>query len=115
MWNVLNRRHRSNQKVLQVVMRTQRIKRWNNVEQSIRLMRLTNPVTAQKERPKDLDTGVDGNKQSHGESQDFEVSGGFGENQESEDTWERELPCDLMEAPENFSPSQKEKTELCQR
>ncbi|GFR70828.1 hypothetical protein ElyMa_002082200 [Elysia marginata] len=33
-----------NQKVLQVLMSTQRIKRWNKVEQ---LIRLTNPVTAQ--------------------------------------------------------------------
>ncbi|GFS16927.1 hypothetical protein ElyMa_004968400 [Elysia marginata] len=41
--------------------------------------------SSRKEKPNDLDTGVDGNKQSHVGSQDFEVTGGFDEDQESED------------------------------
>ncbi|GFR61448.1 hypothetical protein ElyMa_003557100 [Elysia marginata] len=65
-----------------------------------------------KRKSKDLDTGVDGNKQSHDGSQDFEVSGGFDEDHESEDIWERELPCDLRDAPEHSSPLLKEKTKL---
>ncbi|GFR60051.1 hypothetical protein ElyMa_000069300 [Elysia marginata] len=95
-------------------MRTQRIKRWKKVKQ---LIRLTNPVTAQvKKKPtKDLETGVDGNTQSHDESQDFQVSGGFDEDQESEDIWKRKLPCELREAPEHLSPLQKEKTQLYQK
>ncbi|GFR61747.1 hypothetical protein ElyMa_005439900 [Elysia marginata] len=80
-----------NQKVLQVVMRTQRTKIRNIGEQ---LILLTSPVTAQaeKKKKKDLDIGVDGNKQS-------------------EDTfiWKRELPCDLMEVSEHLSPFQKKK------
>ncbi|GFR72925.1 hypothetical protein ElyMa_002125500 [Elysia marginata] len=51
--------------------------------------------SSREEKPKDIDTGVDGNQQSRGGSQDFEVSGGF--DQESEDIWKRELPCDLRE------------------
>ncbi|GFS06180.1 hypothetical protein ElyMa_002958700 [Elysia marginata] len=66
-----------------VLMRTLRIKRWNKEE---RLIRLTNLVTAQEEKKnQDLDTGMGGNKQYHDGSQDFEVSGGFDEDQESED------------------------------
>ncbi|GFS13712.1 hypothetical protein ElyMa_006728900 [Elysia marginata] len=37
--------------------------------------------SSSKEKPNDLDTGVDGNKQSHDGSQDFEVTGGFDEDQ----------------------------------
>ncbi|GFS19104.1 hypothetical protein ElyMa_003280300 [Elysia marginata] len=71
--------------------------------------------SGRKENQKDLDTEIDRNKQSHDGSQDFEVSGGFDKDQESEGIWKRELPCDLREAPEYLSPLQKEDTKLCQR
>ncbi|GFR57548.1 hypothetical protein ElyMa_001746600 [Elysia marginata] len=53
--------------------------------------------SSRDEKPKDIDTGVDGNQQS----QDLEVSGGF--DQESEDIWKRELPCDLRELFESIT------------
>ncbi|GFR95661.1 hypothetical protein ElyMa_004434500 [Elysia marginata] len=63
-----------NQKVLQAVMRTQRIKRWKNgTSDSVN--------KSQVKKPKDLDSGIDGNKQSHDGSKGFEVSGGFDEDQ----------------------------------
>ncbi|GFS11690.1 hypothetical protein ElyMa_006678700 [Elysia marginata] len=69
--------------------------------------------SGRKENSKDLETGVDGNKQYHDEPQDFEVSGRFDEDQESEYIWKRKLPCDLRKAPEHLNPFKKEKTKLC--
>ncbi|GFS11583.1 hypothetical protein ElyMa_004837400 [Elysia marginata] len=45
--------------------------------------------SGREEKPKDLDIGVDGNKQSHDGSQDFEMSRGFHEDQESGDILKR--------------------------
>ncbi|GFS27785.1 hypothetical protein ElyMa_005304000 [Elysia marginata] len=61
----------------------------------------SNDCSSREEKPKDIDTGVDGNQQSRDGSQDFEVSGGF--DQESEDIWKRELPCNLRELFESIT------------
>ncbi|GFR73024.1 hypothetical protein ElyMa_000394500 [Elysia marginata] len=57
------------------------------IEQSakIDLVDKLSVCSGRKEKPKDLDTGVDGNKQFHDDTQDFEVSGGFDEDQESQE------------------------------
>ncbi|GFR78564.1 hypothetical protein ElyMa_000536400 [Elysia marginata] len=55
-----------------------------------------------KRKSKDLDTGVDGNKQSHDGSQDFEVSGGFDEDQESGDIKDTEAIQESLITMEPF-------------
>ncbi|GFS16485.1 hypothetical protein ElyMa_006797300 [Elysia marginata] len=69
--------------------------------------------SSREEKPKDIETGVDGNQQSHDGSQDYEVSGEFDEDQESEDIYGKENFRVVLGS--YLSPLQKEKTKLCQR
>ncbi|GFR59732.1 hypothetical protein ElyMa_005390400 [Elysia marginata] len=86
-------------------MRTQGNSEDKEVEQSetIDSFDKSSDCSSRKEKPNDLGTGVDGNKQYHVGSQDFEVTSRFDEDQESDDVLKRELPYDHREAPEHLS------------
>ncbi|GFR63396.1 hypothetical protein ElyMa_001894300 [Elysia marginata] len=79
-------------------MRPQGIKRWNKVEQ---LIRLANPMTAQVEKKNQKTLTPEWMETNYLEIPRFGSVRGF--DQESEDIWKRELPCDLKELFESIT------------
>ncbi|GFR83281.1 hypothetical protein ElyMa_004119800 [Elysia marginata] len=77
-----------NYRILHIVIRTQKVKRWNKIGLFQKRWFMNSvPFLSfhTKEESKDAGTVVNGNNQSHEKAQDFGQYGGFGRDQETDD------------------------------